>query len=160
MKAAIVAFALGIAFPGAPCQTVGGTTADTAAIRVAIDNWDRGWRVFDAHLATQDFAADADWTNAFGKSQKGQSAVEKYLAALFVTPEIRSRQSTPSSMTIRFVRPDVAVVASDRQTSGQKTASGDTYPTRKTHDLRVFVKEHGRWLITSHQVMDEKDVRP
>ena len=149
-----------VAVPSARSQGVTSTARDSAAIRAVVGNWDRGWTAFDAHVAAQDFSADADWTNAFGKSRKGQPAIEKYLAALFVTPEIRSRTSTPSTITMRFVRPDVAVVTSDRQTSGQKTASGDTYPTRMTHDLRILVKERGRWWVVSHQVMDEKDVRP
>ena len=58
-----------------------------------------------------------------------------------------------------FVRPDVASASSYRETVGQKTRSGAEYPIRKTHDLRVFVREQGKWLIVSHLIMDEKETK-
>lgn len=135
-------------------------TKDAAAIQAIISNWDRGWKEFNAALATKDFATDADWTNAFGRVRKGRAAVEEYLGGQFALPQMRSRTSTPSTVSIRFVKPDVAVVNSTRETSGQRSASGAPYPVRKTHDLRVFVNDQGRWWIVSHLIMDEKEVLP
>jgi len=83
-----------------------------------------------------------------------------FLARGFRRPEMRSRRGTPSTANIRFVRPDVAIVSSYNETTGQKTASGGEYPTRKTHHLRVLIREQGKWLIVSHQIMDEKEVLP
>jgi uncharacterized protein (TIGR02246 family) len=134
--------------------------ADEAAIKQIIANWDQGWKVFDATLATRDYAPDADWTNAFGISKKGQPEIHKFLADLYKSPGIRSRQSTPSVTTLKFIRPDVVAATSYRETVGQKTASGATYPTRKTHDLRVFVRNKTSWSIVSHLIMDEKETRP
>ncbi len=131
--------------------------ADEVAIIQAITNWDRGWKEFNAELATEDYADDADWTNAFGRTRKGKTAIREFLTGLFSAPEMRARTSSPSTISIKFVRPDVAVVSSYRETVGQKTASGREYPTRKTHDLRVFTKEKGRWVIVSHLIMDEKE---
>ncbi len=141
-------------------QSVVDHTKDAAAIQVAIANWDRGWKEFNAALATKDYAADADWTNAFGRARKGRSAVEEFLGGQFALPQMRSRTSTASTVAIRFARPDVAVVNSTRETSGQRSASGATYPVRKTHDLRVFVNDNGRWWVVSHLIMDEKEVVP
>ena len=143
-----------------PKPTTQDHTEDEAAIRQIVANWDRGWKDFDAEAATTDFAVDADWVNAFGKTRTGRDEIRKYLAALFLTPEIRSRHSTPSTVVIRFIRPDVAIVSCSRDTSGQKSASGREYPTRKTHDLRVIAKQADRWLVISHQIMDEKEVLP
>jgi uncharacterized protein (TIGR02246 family) len=126
----------------------------------AIANWDRGWKEFNAELASQDYADDAGWTNAFGRSRKGKSEIREFLTRLFSAPEIRARTSSPSTNSIRFVRPDVAVVSSYRETVGQRTTSGREYPTRKTHDLRVFSKEKDRWVIISHLIMDEKERLP
>ena len=133
---------------------------DEGAIRQIIANWDQGWKVFDPELTTRGYASDADWTNAFGISRKGQSEIHKFLADLYKNPGIRSRQSTPSTTTIRFIRPDIATVSSYRETVGQKSASGAAYPTRKTHDLRVFVRDKTTWSIVSHLIMDEKETRP
>jgi uncharacterized protein (TIGR02246 family) len=138
-------------------QPAGG---DEAAIKQIIASWDQGWKDFDAALATRDYAQDADWTNAFGLARKGQPEILKFLTAFYKSPAARGRKSTPSKTTIRFLRPDIAVASSYRETVGQKTASGAEYPTRKTHDQRVFVRDKGKWSITSHLIMDEKDVRP
>ena len=141
-------------------QSAADHAKDADAIQVAVANWDRGWKEFDAALATQDYAVDADWTNAFGRPRKGRAAIAEYLGGQFALPQMRSRTTTPSTVTIRFVRPDVAVVSSERQTSGQRSASGAPYPVRRTHDLRVFVNDQGRWWIVSHLIMDEKEVIP
>jgi uncharacterized protein (TIGR02246 family) len=82
-------------------------TADEAAIRQIIASWDQGWKTFDAALATRDYAADADWTNAFGVSKKGQPEIHRFLADLYKSPGIPSRHSTPSTTTLRFIRPDI-----------------------------------------------------
>jgi len=133
---------------------------DEAAIKRVIANWDQGWRAFDPELTTRGYASDADWTNAFGISRKGQTEIHKFLADLYKNPGIRSRQSTPSTTTIRFIRPDIATASSYRETVGQKSASGAAYPTRKTHDLRVFARDRATWSIVSHLIMDEKETRP
>ena len=65
---------------------------DEAAIQQVIANWDNGWKVFDAELATRDYAADADWTNAFGLSRKGRADVHKFLADFYQHPGTRSRK--------------------------------------------------------------------
>ena len=134
--------------------------AAETAIRQAIADWDTGWRTFNADIVSQDYADDADWINAFGEVRKGRAQIHAYLAHGFASPEWLSRHSTPSTVSIRFVSPDIAVVSSSRQTVGQKSASGQPYPTRKTHDLRVFVHQNGRWEIVSHEIMDEKEARP
>ena len=150
----VAALAVGHA---AGSQPAGG---DETAIKEIIASWDQGWKDFDAALATRDYAPDADWTNAFGVSRKGQPEIYKFLADFYKHPGTRSRKSTPSKTTIRFLRPDIAVASSYRETIGQKTASGAEYPTRKTHDQRVFVRDKGKWSIISHLIMDEKEVRP
>jgi uncharacterized protein (TIGR02246 family) len=141
-------------------QTKSQAKNDEIAIRQVIANWDQGWKVFDPELTTRGYASDADWTNAFGISRKGQSEIHKFLADLYKNPGIRSRQSTPSTTTIRFIRPDIATASSYRETVGQKSASGAAYPTRKTHDLRVLVRDKTSWSIVSHLIMDEKETRP
>lgn len=133
---------------------------DESAIRQIVADWDQGWKVFDAGLTTRGYAGDADWTNAFGISRKGQAEIHKFLTDLYRNPGIRSRQSTPSTTTIRFIRPDIAAATSYRETVGQKSASGAAYPTRKTHDLRLLVRDKGTWSIVNHLIMDEKETRP
>jgi len=144
----------------APLPNPNAVQADERAILEVIAHWDQGWRDFNAELASRDYSADADWTNAFGLSRKGKAEIHEFLAKIYQSSAIRPRKSTPSKTSVRFVTPDIAAATSYRETVGQKTHSGGEYPTRKTHDLRVLVRTHGKWLVVSHLIMDEKDVRP
>ncbi|WNV04182.1 SgcJ/EcaC family oxidoreductase [Candidatus Methylospira mobilis] len=145
-----------IALPGIAADKA----SEAAAIKEVISHWDVGWNLFDAKVAAQDYADDTDWINSFGVSKKGKAEIQQFLDKLFKSPKITPRKSTPSTSTIRFIRPDIAVASSYRETIEQKTNSGDVYPTRKTRDLRVLVLDKGKWVITSHLIADEKEVKP
>lgn len=132
-------------------------TGDEELIRQAVAHWERGWKEGNAQLATLDYAEDADWLNAFGVQKTGRAAIQQYLADLFSRPEFRARHDTLAAPSIKFLRPDVALVYADFQTVGQKSESGKEYPLRKGHTLRVMTKENGRWVIVSHFIMDEKE---
>jgi uncharacterized protein (TIGR02246 family) len=148
------------ASPGSQGQTAAAVATDPQAILDVIARWDQGWRDFDAELATRDYAADADWTNAIGEASHGRAAIFAYVEKLYRQSGIRSRKSTPSKTSVRFLRSDVAAASSYRETVGQKSASGAEYATRKTHDLRVLVRQDGKWTIVSHLIMDEKEAKP
>jgi len=152
--------ASGVASTQAKPAAADGRQRDEQAILAVISRWDQGWKAFDAELAARDYSPDADWTNAFGHGAKGQVAIFEYLSKIYQSPSMRSRTSTPSKTTVRFVRPDTAAASSYRETVGQKTHSGAEYPTRKTHDLRVLVRDKGQWTIVSHLIMDEKETKP
>lgn len=133
---------------------------DEAAVMQIVTNWDKGWETLDAGLACQDYSEDADWINAFGRKRKGRGQIQEFLARGFKSFGMASLRGTSSSVSLRFVRPDVAVVLAYRETMGQKSSSGQEYPKRKTHSLRVLVKEQGKWAIMSHLIMDEKEPLP
>ena len=134
----------------------GGHGQDEAAIRRVLANWDRGWDTFDARLAAMDYADDADWVNAFGRKKKGRAELQTFLTGLFARPDMKAARFTTTAVSIRFVRPDVAVASTDFQGVGQKTLSGEEMGTRVGHQIRVLANERGRWVIVSHQIMDER----
>ncbi|WP_287111478.1 SgcJ/EcaC family oxidoreductase [Methylobacillus sp.] len=138
----------------------GGLEAHESLIKAIVSRWDQGWADFDAALASRDYAEDADWINAFGVFKHGRKEIFQYLRNIYHSPQVTSRRSTSSISSIHFIRPDIAVVTSYRETAGQKTASGAEYPLRKTRDLRVLAFEHGLWKIASHLVADEKAALP
>jgi uncharacterized protein (TIGR02246 family) len=158
LSAAIIFMALNaaITLPGIAADKV----SEEAAIKEVISHWDAGWLKFDAKVASQDYADDADWINSFGVEKKGKAEIYQFLDKLFKSPKITPRKSTPSTSSIRFIRPDIAVASSYREMIGQKTSKGEEYPTRKTRDLRVLVLDKGKWVITSHLIADEKEVQP
>ncbi len=149
--------------PVSPAAASGGTNErqrDEQALLQIIARRDEGWKTFDAELASRDYAPDADWTNAFGLQKHGKAAIFEFLEGAYKVPSMRSRKSTPSTTTFRFIRSDVVSASSYRETIGQGTPSGGVYPTRKTHDLRVFVRDKDKWTIVSHLIMDEKQHLP
>ena len=105
------------------------------------------------------FAADVDWTNAWGRRLHGREELSQfceharqdsnYLAGKFVAGSER--------IDVRFVRPDVAVVHTYAERTGQiDSTTGKVIPTRKVHSQIVVSKEDGKWLIQSELIMDEK----
>jgi uncharacterized protein (TIGR02246 family) len=136
-----------------PPSSQAGAPEDDAAIREIIGRWDSLWRGADTATALQDYAEDADWMEAFGVYRRGRTEIVRF----FAPNGPMHRDTSPSRISIRYVRPDVAVVWSYYETAGQHSVSGqNTYPVRKTHSLRVLTKEKGRWAIISQLIMDEK----
>ena len=68
----ILAFAL---LPlGVQAQDI--SSADSAAVFAALERWEEAWRINDAAMASVDYSANADWTNAFGMRRIGQAAIQ------------------------------------------------------------------------------------
>ena len=130
--------------------------SDEAAIRQVIAHWDKIWHGGEAADVARDYADDADWMNAFGVYKRGGAEI----LAFFVPFGKMNRDTAVKDLKIRYVRPDVAAVWEYYETAGRRTTSGNVYPPRKTHSLRVLAKNNGRWTIVSHLIMDEKERQP
>jgi uncharacterized protein (TIGR02246 family) len=137
-----------------------GDPADIAAIKQIVENWDRTFMEGNADLSAPDFADDTLWINAFGIVKHGRQELHAFLGSLFARPArggFEAAHITGAEPWVRFVRPDVAVVHTRLWISGQRSASGQEYPERRNHTLRVMTKEQGRWTVAAHLTMDEKD---
>jgi uncharacterized protein (TIGR02246 family) len=62
------------------------TTEDRAAIEKAVENWMAAWERKDVHLAVQDYAEDADWTNVFGVWCRSRAELDATLTQIFSSP--------------------------------------------------------------------------
>jgi len=131
--------------------------SDQALIERIIENWNNGWKTVDAKLATQDYSDDADWTNAFGMKKKGRIEIERFLNEVFSLSFVT--QSKTVEQSVRFIKPDVALVTTRVERLGQR-ATGEELEPRYTSHLRVFVKSRGSWKITSHLISDARDPEP
>jgi len=132
------------------------SAADSAAILGAIANWERAWTIQDPELAARDYAADADWTNAFGARQLGRDSIEARLTQIFQLPFVTAGSTQYEYHDLRFLGRDVALVRSRSLRAGQQLADGRVQETRRINHLRVFIKRDGRWLIVSHLIGDER----
>ena len=133
------------------------TKRDQVLIEQSIENWNKAWQTKDAKLAAQDYSDEADWTNAFGMKRKGRAEIEKILAEVFSLPFVMAGQSKTAEQSVKFIKPDVALVVTRVERSGQRNPSGEELGTRQTSHLRVFVKSEGRWKIISHLISDARD---
>lgn len=154
ISAALLTLAL---LSGASLAQTTTSRRDQAAVEQAIENWNRAWQTKDAKLAAQDYANDADWTNAFGMKRKGRAEIEKILAEVFSLPFVMEGQSKTAEQSVRFIKPDVALVVTRVERTGQRTPTGADLGIRQTSHLRVLMKSEGSWKIVSHLISDARD---
>jgi uncharacterized protein (TIGR02246 family) len=128
---------------------------DRAAIEKAVENWMAAWERKDPHLAVQDYAEDADWTNVFGVRCRSRAELETTLTQIFSSPFAMAGRDTVVSK--EFLRPDVALVRTRIERHGQFMPSGEPMGTRHTTHLRVFERTEAGWKIVSHLISDARD---
>lgn len=134
--------------------------ADSEAIMKTFESWDRGWAERNAELAVQDYADDADWTNAFGDRFQGKDALLKGLDHIFSLDFVMSGNSDQADfLKVNFLAPDIAIARSKLVRKGQQTSSGEVMPDRHIHHLRVYAKRGDRWLIVSHLISQAHEKR-
>jgi uncharacterized protein (TIGR02246 family) len=138
-------------------EPVAETAEDKKAIETAYDNWYTGWEKKDHKLASQDYSDDAIWVNAFGMKRVGREEIEKTLKEVFGMDFVMAGESKTVEKTVKFIKPDVAIITSLIEREGQEMPSGEKMDTRKTSHLRVFVKSNGKWQIVSHLISDARD---
>jgi len=131
--------------------------AGTKGVEAAIQTWNEGWRTKNASLACADYTDDADWTNAFGMTERGRDAICKRLAEVFSRPFVMAATSEVVSQDVRFLGPDVAIVITKVRRVGQQTPTGEALGPRDTRHQRVLSRTGGKWRIVSHLIADARD---
>ena len=91
---------------------------------------------------------DAQLVTVRGESMNGIAAIEKGLTTIFQT---RGRNVTLKTLevTVRFLRPDVALAHVTNELSGLVSPDGRTLPPHQELSIRVLVKDRGVWRITA-----------
>jgi uncharacterized protein (TIGR02246 family) len=131
--------------------------APAKAVEAVVQTWNEGWRTKDAQLACADYADDADWTNAFGMTERGRDAICKKLAEVFSHPFVTAATSEVVSQDVRFLGSDVAVIITKVRRMGQQTPTGEPLGPRDTRHQRVVVRTGDKWRIVSHLIADARD---
>jgi uncharacterized protein (TIGR02246 family) len=127
-----------------------GTPEDEASIRAIMVKMIDAFNRHDAKGSSQFYAPDADSVNVAGQLTRGPAEIEKFSAAAHST---RLKEATIKTLnvTIRFIRPDVAIVRETHEMSGFRGPDGATVPPYQETSLRVFEKENGNWLVATFQ---------
>jgi uncharacterized protein (TIGR02246 family) len=132
---------------------------DATAIGQTLRTLQAAFASRNADLLREVYAADADWTNAFGTTRSGRDAIVAYLRGLFADAHFGAgRLAGPPQVSVRPVTDDVVVAKTFVEIAGQQTAGGNELPTRRNHSLKVLARQpDGRWLIVSEIYMDARD---
>ncbi|MEW5423653.1 SgcJ/EcaC family oxidoreductase [Amorphus sp. 3PC139-8] len=132
--------------------------ADAAAIGSVLVAVATAFRTRDITPISDAYAADADWTNAFGTTLKGSVEILAYLDGLFRDPRFAAgRPKGPPTVDVRSVTADVAVARTYMEIEGQETTEG-TIALRRNFSQKVLAREaDGVWRIVSDIYMDARD---
>src|SRR6185503_17175585 len=99
------------------------------------------------------YAPDADFVNVIGLWWHGRAEIEKEHARLHAT-RMKESQLTASDVSLRFLRPDVAVAHVTWSLSGDTGIDGHSRPPRNGICTHVLTKQNGRWVIAVSQNTD------
>ncbi len=133
--------------------------ADEAAIRDILKEEVAAWNKGDSDAYSRHFAEDGTFTNLLGMFFQGRAAFRDRHEQIFHGPY---RGSTKQSdiVSLKFVRPDVAIVESLQTVSGfQKLLPGTSADAKgrlRTRLLQVLVKDGGEWKIATYHNVDVK----
>ena len=136
----------------AGCQPAEPPPAETAPmsdedmIRARTDEFEQAVSNADAKAIGALFVEDADLVDQAGNMHHGRMAVEERYQKLFEGP-YKGAQANLEISSVRFVRPDIAVIDGSYELSGMKSAEGQDVPAVKGMFTNVSVKQNGQWML-------------
>jgi len=122
-------------------------TADERAIQAILQELETAWNRYDSVSFAASFAEDANFIHIFGGQLDGRTTIEAGHRFIFDTI-YRGSHASFTLRSIRFVRPDVAVVFARAQVKFTENNEAREIETRPT---LVVVKEQAKWQIVAFQ---------
>ena len=122
-------------------------TADGQVIQGILQQLETAWNRYDSVSFAAAFAEDANFIQIFGGQLDGRAAIEAAHRHIFETI-YRGSHATFVLRSIRFLRPDVAVVFARchvKFNEGNEAREIETRPTL------IVVKEQDKWQIVAFQ---------
>jgi uncharacterized protein (TIGR02246 family) len=121
--------------------------ADEQLIQGILQQLETAWNRYDSVGFAAAFAEDANFIHIFGGQLDGRAAIEAAHRYIFETI-YRGSHASFALRSMRFVRPDVAVVFSVAQV---KFKEGNEAREMQTRPTLVVVKEQDKWQIVAFQ---------
>ena len=134
---------------------------DETAIRRILDNEVATWNKGDTDGYSRDFAADGTFTNIRGMFFTGHQEFRDRHEAIF-KGEFRGTSLKQEIVSLRFIRPDVAIAETLTSVSGFSKAGPppgtqvDANGRLRTRLLQVLKKDGGEWKIVVYHNVDVK----
>ena len=134
-------------------------SSDETAIPNIIQEEITAWNAGDAVAYSRHFAEDGTFTNIRGQFFTGRQAfIERH--DLIFKEQFHGSTLKQDIVSLKFVRPDVAVVEVLTSVTGYQKLSPKTSADAKgrlrTRLLQVIVKDKGEWKITAYHNTDVK----
>jgi uncharacterized protein (TIGR02246 family) len=129
---------------------------DERAIQDILKQLEAAWNAYDSVKFAALFAEDANFIHIFGGQLDGRTAIEAAHGVIFNTIYKGSHASF-KLRSIRFVRPDVAIVFARAHvgfSEGNEAREIETRPTM------IVVKEQAKWQIVAFQNTKISEVPP
>lgn len=123
----------------------------------ALENYEKGWNTGDVALATQDYAEQIDWTNAYGDRVRSKEELRSLLTEIFAMRTVMAGDLEYIGNDVTVVGNGVVLLRSTSRVTGQQLVDGSPHGTRRINHLRVFEKQGARWAIVSHLISQELD---
>ena len=122
--------------------------ADLDAIRQVITETTAAFNLHDAKAFARYYTPDAWLVTVRGESMAGTAEIENELASIFES-RAKSAKLETLDVSIRFIRPDVALAHVLNELSGLKSPNGELLPAHRELSIRVLVKNDGVWRVTA-----------
>lgn len=136
-------------FYAVPCQAqIPLNREDEEAIKKVIAGTTEAFNKHDAKAFAAFYSPDAEFVTVRGERMKGAAGIEKGLATIFATRAAAATLKT-LDLSIRLIKPDVAVAHVINEMSGVVNGKGETQPPHRELSLRVLVKHEGKWHVTA-----------
>lgn len=120
--------------------------ADEETIRNIITEMTEASSRHDARAATRMYAADADFVTVRGERITGAAGIEQRLSTIFAARGAGAPVTVETlSVTVRFIRPDVALAHVTNELRGLVGPDGHEVPAEQQLSLRVFTKDGATW---------------
>ena len=144
----VVIFALASLNFGDVSQANAQTQEDEAAIRQAVAIMTTAFNTRDDKATASVTTADADFVTVRGNWSKSSA---DYIAArrARLATALKNASIRVLDIKIRFLKPDVALAHVTHEIRGMLDGDGKEMPPHSELSLRVFVREHGKWLMTA-----------
>jgi len=150
MKSALALVLLIFVVAGLGSAPVGTVEDEERALRKLVSAYSDSWNRHDMEAFATVFTDDVDYVNLAGVHWKGVQENVRQHAALFQN-RLKNVVQTPTSVQVRFVTADVALVHTTWDATGWTRPNGQPVPVLKEITTMVMVKRNGKWLITAFQ---------
>jgi uncharacterized protein (TIGR02246 family) len=124
------------------------TQEDEGAIRQAVATMTTAFNARDDQATASLTTTDADFVTVTGNWSKSSADYIAARRARFATA-LKNASIRVIDIKIRFLKPDVALAHVTHEIRGMLDADGKELPPHTELSLRVFVREHGKWLMTA-----------